>query len=1183
MISNRQSNIRELHNDQRDTFASAKMTASSNAPSPESSNQTLEKVLEEKILKRVLAEIQESKDDTDSKIESLQLDTDAKINAILRGSQGTNNGDAANNNDPSPADDPPKFKLPRDVYSVLATASWSSVPFWFCGFVIFGFQYFLLILLLANQVDINSEDNPLNLPANVETPVRISQILLVAIALFSQDDLLVGIESFFDGKPDYYRGDLRFVSMPLVQWRLASVIRLVQGLLNLLAAFVLSIQAETIPDVLLNVLGVGFISNLDDLAFGLALKGYFGQSTKSLAKDVCDAEFHRNSKKDQNIDHTLVTKLKNSAHIMMAFAVLVVILFSFTFLSIAQNRGMFSEQDIQIEFGDELLPFLGLFNGCYKASESSNEQPSGRLVYEQVGYANGGKFGFCSDFGGGDGGWAFFIGEVGDICETFIVRSGETSTFSLLEAATTKWYTSEDLPLDYLEITEIKNPSSECGQSMLRKTIDACPAILDFDSIPMSRLPQRIDNMESRSILDASVSHPIYYYNRIEARSFDLLFFTGRRWLRTNSEHISTLAGNETSLSDIHDFFFVKDGLFTLINDLRTSPDSQTLWVSAMSGIVDVKRDQGSALGLQWYLPRYETADETSEGDNSRGYLQRNFPSADLTRPIDTVMTCLYCNKETNPCRYEGVCDNDSGICNCKHGTKGELCQIEPLENGVCDLFFNTAEYQYDGGDCCGGTCVGAQCGEDDRPNPFLDAMHLSNPLFFLGEPFFAFDDMADDWNDTYRGREFGFGMDIVNDDDLKFYFVPFRYEHCIDPNTALLLIQMKPVWYQSDMYKGLEFEGITVRCDGTFYLRMPEFTLNTVGEPTGTFQEQVRVPYGADCVIEFISEHGYMIDEVSVFAENEPEPFIKQRRILGSDTVPTRFQIPESTCVRNLFLENRFSISSFEVGEWNMPDLSFGWNEYMSEDEYTSFAEGGQIDAICKRDRDEVLERYVLWKIANSTIMDLSQNFFGHICDGLWDERDKGSLSLTCSGRRVNTLHVPTFKMEASQIEEAIKMLEYAKKLEHVGLPGIGNETLEAAAMDVLSTLPVLTSLDMTGASQNNLTSLPSKIGSLTSLQGLDLYDNQLTSLPSEIGRLISLTNLNLYSNQLTSLPSEIGRLTSLQDLDLSDNQLISLPSEIGSLTLLTRLDLRQNPLISRDSLPTEILSLDSLYLLLL
>ena len=228
------------------------------------SGQTLEGALEQRILDKLEAKFHELESDTKKQINDFRVGTDNKIKKLESSEKFVvwrcfKSGAWATNT-PSEGD-PSIFQLSQDVYSILATASWRSSPFWISMLVIFGFQFSLLILLLANQVDFNS-DNPFNLPANVETPVRISQVLLIIIALFSQDDLLSGIESVVDGFPGSFRGNRRFVRMGRFQWRLSSIVRLSQGLLNLLASFVLSIQSETVPDVLLNVLGVG--KNDDD-------------------------------------------------------------------------------------------------------------------------------------------------------------------------------------------------------------------------------------------------------------------------------------------------------------------------------------------------------------------------------------------------------------------------------------------------------------------------------------------------------------------------------------------------------------------------------------------------------------------------------------------------------------------------------------------------------------------------------------------------------------------------------------------------------------------------------------------------------------------------------------------------------------------------------------------------------
>ena len=56
-----------------------------------------------------------------------------------------------------------------------------------------------------------------------------------------------------------------------------------------------------------------------------------------------------------------------------------------------------------------------------------------------------------------------------------------------------------------------------------------------------------------------------------------------------------------------------------------------------------------------------------------------------------------------------------------------------------------------------------------------------------------------------------------------------------------------------------------------------------------------------------------------------------------------------------------------------------------------------------------------------------------------------------------------------------------------------------------------------------NQLSSLPTTIGSLINLKTLDLSFNQLNSLPVSIGNLINLQKLNLHKNILSSLPSKI------------------------------------------------------------
>ncbi len=112
-----------------------------------------------------------------------------------------------------------------------------------------------------------------------------------------------------------------------------------------------------------------------------------------------------------------------------------------------------------------------------------------------------------------------------------------------------------------------------------------------------------------------------------------------------------------------------------------------------------------------------------------------------------------------------------------------------------------------------------------------------------------------------------------------------------------------------------------------------------------------------------------------------------------------------------------------------------------------------------------------------------------------------------------------------------------------------------------------------------NQLTSLPTEIGSLGSLTKIYFGNNLLTSIPSQIGNLTSLLSLSFYSNQLTSIPSQIGNLTNLYGLYLNDNKITSLPPEIGNLGSLTKIYIQDNQLTF---IPAEIGNLSGLTTLL-
>ena len=91
------------------------------------------------------------------------------------------------------------------------------------------------------------------------------------------------------------------------------------------------------------------------------------------------------------------------------------------------------------------------------------------------------------------------------------------------------------------------------------------------------------------------------------------------------------------------------------------------------------------------------------------------YQEVDASSKSDAFLLCEICNNSTNPCFYDAVCLDD-GKCHCTIGSSGRLCAVAPVQNGLCNPYFNKPEFNYDGGDCCMDTCISTEkykCGRD--------------------------------------------------------------------------------------------------------------------------------------------------------------------------------------------------------------------------------------------------------------------------------------------------------------------------------------------------------------------------------------------------------------------------------------------------------------------------------------
>jgi hypothetical protein len=192
--------------------------------------------------------------------------------------------------------------------------------------------------------------------------------------------------------------------------------------------------------------------------------------------------------------------------------------------------------------------------------------------------------------------------------------------------------------------------------------------------------------------------HPVYVGEFSDSDGFELMFFTGRRWALMSTGALMDKASQLNYLEDVASWFKRDDAwLLGLPSDT----------IAFVSKSVAQASDQGTPLGLQWCSSRY--------------YDSNPFPFADISRPNNAVFRCGQCDSRTTPCLFEGECEAD-GICACKHGTSGKLCEVKPLGDGTCNPFCNTGADAYDGGDYCVKTCSSESCGVGDANYAFGQA-----------------------------------------------------------------------------------------------------------------------------------------------------------------------------------------------------------------------------------------------------------------------------------------------------------------------------------------------------------------------------------------------------------------------------------------------------------------------------
>jgi hypothetical protein len=316
--------------------------------------------------------------------------------------------------------------LPKDTFSFIIISRLFSLPF-LIAIIVFGFQIAIFGLVSVDVIDLSNSSNPFNIPTNVESTVRATQVLAIIIAIVTQDDVKKVILILRDGyDADVFHGTFG-PDATKFKWILSLVLRAAVGLVGLFVTFMLIMQSKTVLDLLLNFSAMEFVSLLDDGAFLMLRQGYFGVGMMKEAK---------RSEKKYSVSHT--STLKSMRLSAVYFIIIFAVMFSgWIGIYTNQSKGEYLCQRMYIQLGDEFAPALAGLSGIYTIN--INDHFGGRVTSSQENNGQG-KIGYCED----ENVWTLKIQEQlmpleYDPCLYWVAKSSESKDFDVLKTTSSQW------------------------------------------------------------------------------------------------------------------------------------------------------------------------------------------------------------------------------------------------------------------------------------------------------------------------------------------------------------------------------------------------------------------------------------------------------------------------------------------------------------------------------------------------------------------------------------------------------------------------------------------------------------------------------------------------------------------------------------------------------------------------
>jgi len=192
--------------------------------------------------------------------------------------------------------------LPETSFSfIVASDPWGDTRITFyIAWVVWCLQITLLSLLTYDNYKTTSETlggstNPFSFPVEASTEVIVSQYISVFLMAVTSSEIPGAVSQIlrgYDTRKPMFDHAFPNTKNKKQKWHLHNLLRVIEGLFAIIAAFITIMQEATVRNVLLSFSTLQAITNLDNIAYRLCIQGFLGMNARAGAIHVIGAKYN---------------------------------------------------------------------------------------------------------------------------------------------------------------------------------------------------------------------------------------------------------------------------------------------------------------------------------------------------------------------------------------------------------------------------------------------------------------------------------------------------------------------------------------------------------------------------------------------------------------------------------------------------------------------------------------------------------------------------------------------------------------------------------------------------------------------------------------------------------------------------------------------------------------------------